>query len=48
MSRTLTVKSGGSAIRQGWHEVTIKKAEYGTYNDCSQSIVPVTFNSLIN
>ena len=33
MSRTLTVKSGGSAIRQGWHEVTIKKAEYGTYNE---------------
>ena len=33
MARTLTVKSGGVAIRQGWQEVTIKKAEYGTYNE---------------
>jgi hypothetical protein len=33
MARTLTVKSGGSAIKQGWHEATIKKAEYGEYND---------------
>ena len=32
MAITLTVKSGGSAVKEGWHEATIKKAEYGEYN----------------
>ncbi len=42
MARTLTVKGGGSALRPGWHEVTVKKAEYGTYNE--SNYMDVWFN----
>ncbi len=31
--RTLTVKKGSSNWATGWHELTIKTAKYGTYDD---------------
>lgn len=46
--KTMSASSGGSKFSEGWHELTVSKAEYGTYEkgDTSKRYIDVWFSDM--